>query len=318
LTVYAFKVSDQIKMSNSYLKSSDGDSINKKGSKTSKKQPIVIENYKLLRPLEQGKFGVVFLGKHLLTGEKVAIKVIDKLQHKQRTLDEIKREAEIMKRLDHPNIIKVNQIIDTEKIFYIIMEYASNGDLFHRLDLGRMDESETRDKFSQILAAVRYCHDTQNVIHRDLKPDNILFDCQYNIKIADFGLSEEFTPGEKLNTFCGTPEYMAPEVFKGQKFDGPKVDVWSLGIMLYEMLTATIPFPGSTWPEIIERVLRGKYYEPDYMTEDCKDLIRKMLVLDPSERASLDDVMKHDWVKSMSEKKIESRRRSRTASHCGG
>jgi len=297
---------------------SEEKTINKNGSKTTKKQPIIIENYKLLRPLEHGKFGVVFLGKHLLTGEKVAIKVIDKLQHKQRTLDEIKREAEIIKRLDHPNIIKVNQIIDTEKVFYIIMEYASKGDLFHRLDLGRMDENEAREKFSQILSAVRYCHDVQNVIHRDLKPDNVLFDSQYNIKIADFGLSEKFTPGELLNTFCGTPEYMAPEVFKGQKFDGPKVDVWSLGIMLYEMLTATIPFPGSDWPQIIERVLRGKYYEPEYLSENCMDVIRKMLVLDPSKRATLNQVMEHDWVKSVSDMKIESKRRSRTTSHCGG
>jgi len=303
---------------NTNIKSFSGESSTKKGSKPSKKQPIIVENYKFLRPLEHGKFGVVFLGKHLLTGDKVAIKVIDKLQHKQRTLDEIKREAEIIKRLDHPNVIKVNQIIDTEKVFYIIMEYASNGDLFHRLDLGRMDENETRDNFLQILAAVRYCHETQNVIHRDLKPDNVLFDDQYNVKIADFGLSEEFIPGEKLNTFCGTPEYMAPEVFKGQKFDGPKVDVWSLGVMLYEMLTATIPFPGSTWPQIIERVLRGKYYEPDYISEESKDLIRKMLVLDPTKRASLNDVMQHDWVKKVSEQKIESKRRSRTASHCGG
>ena len=300
------------------INNSEEKTFNKNGPKTTKKQPIIIENYKLLRPLEQGKFGVVFLGKHLLTGEKVAIKVIDKLQHKQRTLDEIKREAEIIKRLDHPNIIKVNQIIDTEKVFYIIMEYASNGDLFHRLDLGRMDENEARDKFSQILLAVRYCHDVQNVIHRDLKPDNVLFDSQYNIKIADFGLSEEFTTGELLNTFCGTPEYMAPEVFKGQKFDGPKVDVWSLGIMLYEMLTATIPFPGSDWPQIIERVLRGKYYEPEYLSENCKDVIRKMLVLEPSKRATLNEVMEHDWVKSVSDMKIESKRRSRTTSHCGG
>jgi len=305
-------------LSDSKTKYSDGASPNRNVSTKSKKQPIIVENYKLLRPLEQGKFGVVFLGKHLLTGEKVAIKVIDKLQQKQRTLDEIKREAEIMKRLDHPNIIKVNQIIDTEKIFYIIMEYASNGDLFHRLDLGRMEEDEARDKFSQILSAVSYCHHKQNVIHRDLKPDNILFDSQYNIKIADFGLSEEYIPGENLKTFCGTPEYMAPEVFKGQKFDGPKVDVWSLGVMLYEMLTATIPFPGSTWPQIIERVLRGKYYEPEYMSEECKELISKMLVLDPSKRATLDDVLKHGWVKELSEMKVESKRRCRTASIGGG
>lgn len=293
------------------------DSANKKELKSTKKG-CVIGNYKLLKTIEKGKFGVVRLGKHILTGEKVAIKVINKLQQKQRTLDEILREVEIMKRLDHPNIIKVFQTIDTEDNFYIIMEYASNGDLFHRLDLGRMDEKEAREKFTQILSAVRYCHDEQNVIHRDLKPDNVLLDEQNNIKIADFGLSEEFVPGKMLNTFCGTPEYMAPEVFQGQKFDGPKVDVWSLGVMLYEMLTDTIPFPGSSWPDIIQSVLRGKYYVPEYISSDCRNLLSKMLVLDPNNRATIDVILEDAWVNSRSEQKKEVKRRSRTASHCGG
>merc|ERR1712018_421283 len=291
---------------------------NKDTTKMTKKQNIIGE-YKLLKKLQKGKYGDVRLGRHIVTGEKVAVKVMDKRQQKQRTLDEMSKEADIMKRLDHDHIIKVHEIIDTESTFYIIMEYASNGDLFSRLDCGRMDETEAKEKFYQIISAIRYCHEEQHVIHRDLKPDNVLFDSQNNIKIADFGLSEEFVPGEKLNTFCGTPEYMAPEVFKGQKFDGPKVDVWSLGVMLYEMLTATIPFPGSTWPQIIERVLRGKYYEPDYISEESKDLIRMMLVLDPSNRATLNDVLNDGWVKDLSEIKVESnKRRNRTASHCGG
>jgi len=294
------------------------DSTNNKTSKMSKKQTIVGE-YKLLKTLQKGKFGVVKLGKHIVTGEKVAIKVIDKQQQKQRTLDEMLKEADIMKRLDHHNIIKVHEIIDTENTFYIIMEYASNGDLFSRLDCGRMDETEAKEKFKQIISAIRYCHEEKNVIHRDLKPDNVLFDSQNNIKIADFGLSEEFVPGEKLFTFCGTPEYMAPEVFQGHKFDGPKVDVWSLGVMLYEMLTATLPFPGTTWPHIIERVLHGKYYVPEYISQDCRDLLSKMLVLDPSKRANMDVVMKEPWVNSGSEhQKKEPKRRSRTPSHCGG
>ena len=266
--------------------------VNDGKSKHTKNQ-LIIGQYKLLKTLQKGKFGEVKLGKHLITGEKVAIKVINKLQQKQRTFDEILREVEIMKRLDHPNIIKVLQTINTENVFYIIMEYASNGDLFQRLDYGRMEEKEALERFRQILSAVNYCHNVQNVIHRDLKPDNILLDCQNNIKIADFGLSEEFTPGEKLNTFCvGTPEYMAPEVFQGHKFDGPKVDVWSLGVILYEMLTAVIPFTGSTWPHIIARVLRGKYYEPDYLSNDCKELLSKMLVLDPNNRATMDVIVK--------------------------
>merc|ERR1711874_497952 len=196
-------------------------------------------------------------------------------------------------------------------VYYIVMEYAINGDMYHHLDAtGRMNENEARDKFNQILSAVKYCHHQQHIIHRDLKPDNILFDGENNIKIGDFGLSEEFTPGEKLSSFCGTAEYMAPEVFQGHKFDGPKVDVWSLGIMLYEMLTATLPFPGHTWPQIIERVLHGKYYVPDYISQDCKDLLSKMLVLDPSKRATMDMVMKDSWVNSMSEdQKKEAKRR---------
>jgi len=295
-----------------------GDSANKDTTKMTKNQNIIGE-YKLLKKLQKGKFGDVRLGRHIVTGEKVAVKVMDKRQQKQRTLDEMSKEADIMKRLDHHNIIKVHEIIDTESTFYIIMEYASNGDLFSRLDYGRMDEAEAKEKFKQIISAIRYCHEEMNVIHRDLKPDNILFDGKNNIKVADFGLSEEFVPGEKQFTFCGTPEYMAPEVFQGHKFDGPKVDVWSLGIMLYEMLTATLPFPGHTWPQIIERVLHGKYYVPDYISQDCKDLLSKMLVLDPSKRATMDMVMKDSWVNSMSEdQKKESKRRSRTPSLCGG
>jgi len=294
-----------------------GDVVNDGKSKITKKHAI-IGNYKLLKTIEKGKFGVVKLAKHIMTGEKVAIKVIDKLQQKQRTFEEMLREVEIMKRLDHPNIIKVLQTIDTENNFYIIMEYASNGDLFRRLDAGRMDEKEALERFKQILSAVNYCHVQKNIMHRDLKPDNVLFDSQNNIKIADFGLSEEFIPGEKLNTFCvGTPEYMAPEVFQGHKFDGPKVDVWSLGVMLYEMLTAVIPFTGSTWPHIIERVLRGKYYEPDYLSNDCKELLRKMLVLDPNHRASMDVIMKDAWVNSMSDQK-ESQRSGSASPHSGG
>lgn len=294
------------------------DSTNNNTSKMTKKETIIGE-YKLLKTLEKGKFGVVKLGKHIVTGEKVAIKVSDKRQQKQRSLDEMLKEADIMKRLDHHNIIKVREIIDTENTFYIIMEYASNGDLFSRLDCGRMDETEAKEKFKQIISAIRYCHEEKNVIHLDLKPDNVLFDSQNNIKIADFGLSKEFVPGEKFFTFCGTPEYMAPEVFQGHKFDGPKVDVWSLGVMLYEMLTATLPFPGSTWPHIIERVLHGKYYVPEYISQDCRDLLSKMLVLDPSKRATMDVVMKDAWVNSVSEhQKKEPKRRSRTPSHCGG
>jgi len=290
-----------------------GDSSNDALSKRSKNETL-IDNYKILKTLEKGKFGVVQLAKHKLTGEKVAIKVFHKLQLNSCNLKDIWREAEIMKTLDHPNIIKVLQIIDTENTFYLVMEYASNGDLFRRLDFGRMEEKEAKEKFRQVVSAIRYCHEEKNVIHRDLKPENILFDNQNNVKIADFGLSEEFIPGVKLDTYCGSPEYMAPELFQGHKFDGPKVDVWSLGVMLYEMITGTVPFSGSTWQNIGERVVRGKYYVPDYISTDCRNLLNKTLVLDPNQRATIHMIMKDTWVNL----DLEQKQFSRSPSHLGG
>lgn len=273
-----------------------------------------IGKYKLIKTLENGKFGVVKLAKHKLTGEKVAIKIVDKLQLNSSGLKDIWREAEVMKTLDHPNIIKVLETIDTENTFYLVMEYASEGDLFRRLDFGRMEEKEAKEKFRQIVSAIRYCHEEKNVIHRDLKPENILFDSQNNIKIADFGLCEKFIPGVKLGTYCGTPEYMAPELFQGHKFDGPKVDVWSLGVVLYEMLTGTVPFSGSTWQNIGERVLRGKYYVPDYISADCRNLLNKTLALDPNQRATIQVLMKDTWLNFG----LEQKQLSRSPTHGGG
>ena len=281
---------------------------------TRTRNETAIDKYKFVKTLEKGKFGVVKLAKHIPTKEKVAIKIVDKLQLNPCNLRDILREAEIMKSLDHPNIIKLFQIIDTEQFFYFVMEYARDGDLFRRLDFGRMEEKEAKEKFRQILSAIRYCHEERNIIHRDLKPDNVVFYTPNHIKIADFGLSEEFIPGVKLNTFCGTPEYMAPELFQGQMFDGPKVDVWSLGVIMYEMLTGTVPFGGSTWQNIGEHVLRGKYYMPDYLSVDCKNLLRKILVLDPNQRVTIDGIMKDTWVNAG----LEKQQLSRSPTHGGG
>lgn len=129
-----------------------------------------------------------------------------------------------MKMLDHPNIVKLYQVIETEKTLYLVMEYASGGEVFDYLvSHGRMKEKEARAKFRQIVSAVQYCHQ-KRIIHRDLKAENLLLDSEMNIKIADFGFSNEFVPGEKLDTFCGSPPYAAPELFQGKKYDGPEVD----------------------------------------------------------------------------------------------
>ncbi|XP_070068436.1 serine/threonine-protein kinase MARK2 isoform X2 [Drosophila takahashii] len=255
-----------------------------------------IGKYKLIKTIGKGNFAKVKLAKHLPTGKEVAIKIIDKTQLNPGSLQKLFREVRIMKMLDHPNIVKLFQVIETEKTLYLIMEYASGGEVFDYLVLhGRMKEKEARVKFRQIVSAVQYCHQ-KRIIHRDLKAENLLLDSELNIKIADFGFSNEFTPGSKLDTFCGSPPYAAPELFQGKKYDGPEVDVWSLGVILYTLVSGSLPFDGSTLRELRERVLRGKYRIPFYMSTDCENLLRKFLVLNPAKRASLETIMGDKWM----------------------
>ncbi|KAJ6650115.1 MAP/microtubule affinity-regulating kinase 3 [Pseudolycoriella hygida] len=255
-----------------------------------------IGKYKLLKTIGKGNFAKVKLAKHIPTGKEVAIKIIDKTQLNPGSLQKLFREVRIMKMLDHPNIVKLFQVIETEKTLYLVMEYASGGEVFDYLVLhGRMKEKEARAKFRQIVSAVQYCHQ-KRIIHRDLKAENLLLDSEMNIKIADFGFSNEFTPGSKLDTFCGSPPYAAPELFQGKKYDGPEVDVWSLGVILYTLVSGSLPFDGTTLRELRERVLRGKYRIPFYMSTDCENLLRKFLVLNPAKRASLETIMRDKWM----------------------
>ncbi|XP_047492789.1 MAP/microtubule affinity-regulating kinase 3-like isoform X15 [Penaeus chinensis] len=255
-----------------------------------------IGKYRLLKTIGKGNFAKVKLAKHIPTGKEVAIKIIDKTQLNPGSLQKLFREVRIMKILDHPNIVKLFQVIETERTLYLVMEYASGGEVFDYLVFhGRMKEKEARAKFRQIVSAVQYCHQ-KKIIHRDLKAENLLLDSEMVIKIADFGFSNEFTPGNKLDTFCGSPPYAAPELFQGKKYDGPEVDVWSLGVILYTLVSGSLPFDGSNLKELRERVLRGKYRIPFYMSTDCENLLKKFLVLNPARRASLETIMKDRWM----------------------
>ncbi|XP_064484701.1 MAP/microtubule affinity-regulating kinase 3-like isoform X3 [Ornithodoros turicata] len=255
-----------------------------------------IGRYRLLKTIGKGNFAKVKLAKHVPTGKEVAIKIIDKTQLNPSSLQKLFREVRIMKMLDHPNIVKLYQVIETEKTLYLVMEYASGGEVFDYLVAhGRMKEKEARAKFRQIVSAVQYCHQ-KRIIHRDLKAENLLLDGEMNIKIADFGFSNEFVPGMKLDTFCGSPPYAAPELFQGKKYDGPEVDVWSLGVILYTLVSGSLPFDGANLKELRERVLRGKYRIPFYMSTDCENLLKKFLVLNPAKRATLEAIMKDKWM----------------------
>lgn len=255
-----------------------------------------VGNYRLLKTIGKGNFAKVKLARHILTGREVAIKIIDKTQLNPNSLQKLFREVRIMKILNHPNIVKLFEVIETERTLYLVMEYASGGEVFDYLVAhGRMKEKEARAKFRQIVSAVQYCHQ-KHIVHRDLKAENLLLDADMNIKIADFGFSNEFTLANKLDTFCGSPPYAAPELFQGKKYDGPEVDVWSLGVILYTLVSGSLPFDGQNLKELRERVLRGKYRIPFYMSTDCENLLKRFLVLNPAKRGTLEQIMKDRWI----------------------
>uniref|UniRef100_A0A8C2LRV7 Serine/threonine-protein kinase MARK2 n=1 Tax=Cricetulus griseus TaxID=10029 RepID=A0A8C2LRV7_CRIGR len=276
--------------------SSKSNMLRGRNSATSADEQPHIGNYRLLKTIGKGNFAKVKLARHILTGKEVAVKIIDKTQLNSSSLQKLFREVRIMKVLSHPNIVKLFEVIETEKTLYLVMEYASGGEVFDYLVAhGRMKEKEARAKFRQIVSAVQYCHQ-KFIVHRDLKAENLLLDADMNIKIADFGFSNEFTFGNKLDTFCGSPPYAAPELFQGKKYDGPEVDVWSLGVILYTLVSGSLPFDGQNLKELRERVLRGKYRIPFYMSTDCENLLKKFLILNPSKRGTLEQIMKDRWM----------------------
>ncbi|XP_029111332.1 serine/threonine-protein kinase SIK3 homolog isoform X1 [Scleropages formosus] len=263
----------------------------------SRPPPARVGYYDIERTIGKGNFAVVKLATHIVTKAKVAIKIVDKTQLDDENLKKIFREVQIMKMLRHPHIIRLYQVMETERILYLVTEYASGGEIFdHLVAHGRMAEKDARRKFKQIVAAVYFCH-CRNIVHRDLKAENLLLDHNLNIKIADFGFSNIFSPGQLLKTWCGSPPYAAPELFEGKEYDGPKVDIWSLGVVLYVLVCGALPFDGSTLQNLRARVLSGKFRIPFFMSTDCEYLIRHMLVLDPSRRLSMEQICKNKWMK---------------------
>ncbi|XP_019509174.1 PREDICTED: serine/threonine-protein kinase SIK2 isoform X2 [Hipposideros armiger] len=258
--------------------------------------PVRVGFYDIEGTLGKGNFAVVKLGRHRITKTEVAIKIIDKSQLDAVNLEKIYREVQIMKMLDHPHIIKLYQVMETKNMLYLVTEYAKNGEIFDYLaNHGRLNESEARRKFWQILSAVDYCHG-RKIVHRDLKAENLLLDNNMNIKIADFGFGNFFKNGELLATWCGSPPYAAPEVFEGQQYEGPQLDIWSMGVVLYVLVCGALPFDGPTLPILRQRVLEGRFRIPYFMSEDCEHLIRRMLVLDPSKRLTIAQIKEHKWM----------------------
>ncbi|KAF7260023.1 hypothetical protein EG68_02752 [Paragonimus skrjabini miyazakii] len=260
------------------------------------KNPSRVGKYSVLRTLGRGNFAQVKLAVHMTTGREVAIKMIDKTTLNENCRIKLSREIRVLKSLIHPNIVRLYEVIETTRNVYLVMEYAKNGEVFdHLMKHGRMDEKQARSIFRQLFSAVEYCHQ-KNIVHRDLKAENLLLDGQNNLKLADFGFANQFDSGCTLDTFCGSPPYAAPELLSGKKYHGPEVDVWALGVILYMLVCGKLPFEAYTLKELHTRVLSGKYQIPFYMSGACESMLKQMLVIDPKKRSTLKELMQQSWI----------------------
>ncbi|KAM3273509.1 hypothetical protein ACQJBY_043008 [Aegilops geniculata] len=255
-----------------------------------------LKNYTVGRTLGIGTFGKVRIAEHKHTGHKVAIKILNRRQMRTMEMEEkAKREIKILRLFIHPHIIRLYEVIYTPTDIFVVMEYCKYGELFDCIvEKGRLQEDEARRIFQQIISGVEYCHRNM-VAHRDLKPENLLLDSKYNVKLADFGLSNVMHDGHFLKTSCGSPNYAAPEVISGKLYAGPEVDVWSCGVILYALLCGTLPFDDDNIPKLFKKIKGGIYILPSHLSALARDLIPRMLVVDPMKRITIREIREHPW-----------------------
>ncbi|KAI9355817.1 kinase-like domain-containing protein [Pilaira anomala] len=279
-----------------------------------------IDNYEFHRSLGKGSMGKVKLGVHIVTGEKVAVKIVrranfqingfgsngkpktkeqmlkEKAKEETRELRTI-REAHIMMLLRHPHIVQLKNLVAIGPYFYILMDYVNGGQLLHYIvKRQKLSEPHARHFSRQIMSALDYMH-RNSIVHRDLKIENILIDKSgKNIKIIDFGLSNLFCPERRLTTYCGSLYFAAPELLRATPYRGPEIDVWSLGVVIYVMVTGSVPFDDKSMPGLHDKIKRGQVAYPSHLSPECKDLLSRIFVTDPTERIILADVIRHPWI----------------------
>eukprot|EP00419_Tripos_fusus_P049664 CAMPEP_0172837576 /NCGR_PEP_ID=MMETSP1075-20121228/27296_1 /TAXON_ID=2916 /ORGANISM="Ceratium fusus, Strain PA161109" /LENGTH=847 /DNA_ID=CAMNT_0013680983 /DNA_START=29 /DNA_END=2569 /DNA_ORIENTATION=+ len=268
-----------------------------------------IGHYILMKTIGEGTFGKVKLGYHILTGERVAVKVLEKERIVNvDDVERVAREIHILKLIRASrHIIQLYEIIETPHQLYLIMEYACGGELFdYIVQHGRAEEREACRFLHQILAGVEQVHEMR-VCHRDLKPENLLLDDRRDIKIVDFGLSNTYQEGQLLQTACGSPCYAAPEMIAGQLYAPPGVDIWSCGVILFALVCGYLPFEDQNHTELYKKILAAEYEMPNFVSAEVADLIRCMLTTDPAERFKLDGIRQHAWYRQIPEASLRDR-----------
>ncbi len=255
------------------------------------------------KKLGEGTFGVVRVATHYLTGEKVAVKILDKKKILEETdKTRLEREIKLMKILRHPNIVHLYSVIQTTQFIYLIMEYVSGKELFdYIIKKGKLQEIEACKFYQQIISGIEYLHKLK-IVHRDLKPENLLLDSKKNIKIVDFGLSNMYPKNELLSTACGSPCYAAPEMINGDKYNGLLVDIWSSGIVLYAMLCGYLPFEDKDNDLLYDKICEGKFEVPNFISDLANDFLHKILNVDPRKRYNLSQIKNHPWFNLINQK----------------
>ncbi|XP_050760028.1 SNF-related serine/threonine-protein kinase-like [Gymnogyps californianus] len=257
--------------------------------------------YDLERTLGKGHFAVVKLARHVFTGQRVAVKVIDKSKLAGEAAGQLLQEVRCMKLVQHPNVVRLYEVIDTHAKLYLILELGDGGDMFDHImrHEGGLAEARAKHYFAQIVHAISYCHKL-HVVHRDLKPENVVFFQEQGVvKLTDFGFSNRFQPGKMLTTSCGSLAYSAPEILLGDEYDAPAVDIWSLGVILYMLVCGHPPFQEANDSETLTMIMDCRYTVPPHVSAQCADLISRMLQRDPKQRASLEQIEGHAWLQGV-------------------
>ena len=246
---------------------------------------MIGDEYCLLKDLGEGTFGNVKLGKHLSSGQLVAVKILEKKRiTDQADVERVIREIKILKSIRQPHIIKLYEIIETKARIFLIMEYACGGELFdYIVRKDRLPEKEACRFYNQIVSGIEFLH-SKGIAHRDLKPENLLLDKQKNLKIVDFGLSNTYKTGQTLKTACGSPCYAAPEMIAGKRYNGIEVDIWSSGVTLYAMLCGFLPFEDPDTALLYKKILKGDFELPDFLTNGSIKFLKEILCTDPAKR----------------------------------
>lgn len=261
---------------------------------------VLFGKYELRRLLGVGAFAKVYHATSVDdTHQSVALKAVSK----NKVLNggfaaNVEREISIMRRLHHPNIINLFEVLATKTKIYFVMEFAAGGELFHEVaGKVRLTEETARFYFRQLISAVKHCH-SRGVFHRDLKLDNLLLDEDGNLKVSDFGLSAvtgQIRPDGLLHTVCGTPTYVAPEILAKRGYDGAKVDLWSCGVVLFALIAGYLPFNDYNPSVLYRKIYRGQFRFPRWISHDLRFLLSRLLDTNPKTRITVDEIYKDTW-----------------------